>query len=120
MPVQLVDVTYAPGSAPLLENVSLALHDQVRLGIVGENGSGKSTLLRLMSGHLRPDRGEVVRRTGLRLVHVRQDDASASALSGTVADALFRSEAERELERLGAELAVASESGDQRRMDEIG
>src|SRR5262245_49689753 len=120
MPVQLVDVTYAPGSAPLIESLTLALHDQIRLGIVGENGSGKSTLLRLMSGDLRPERGEVVRRSGLRLVHVRQDDAAAAALSGTVADALFRSDPERDLERLGQELAVASERGDQRRLDEIG
>jgi ATP-binding cassette subfamily F protein 3 len=120
MPVQLVDVTYAPGSAPLIESLTLALHDQIRLGIVGENGSGKSTLLRLMSGDLRPERGEVVRKSGLRLVHVRQDDAAAAALSGTVADALFRSEPERDLERLGKELAVASERGDQRRLDEIG
>ena len=120
MPVQLVDVTYAPGSAPLIESLTLALHDQIRLGIVGENGSGKSTLLRLMSGDLRPERGEVVRKNGLRLVHVRQDDASAAALSGTVADALFRSEPERDLERLGLELAVASGRGDQRRLDEIG
>src|SRR3954466_1452467 len=112
MPVQLVDVTYAPGSAPLIECLTLALHEQIRLGIVGENGSGKSTLLRLMSGDLRPERGEVVRKSGLRLVHVRQDDAAAAALSGTVADAPFRSEPERDLERLGQELAVAPEPHD--------
>ena len=50
---QLVDVTYAPGSAPLLAGVTLAIHERTKLGVVGPNGSGKTTLLRLLAGELR-------------------------------------------------------------------
>lgn len=40
-----------------LKNISLALRDGDRLGIIGENGSGKSTLLRLLSGVYVPTEG---------------------------------------------------------------
>ena len=42
-----------------LEDVSLALKDGDRLGIIGSNGSGKSTLLRTMAGIYRPNSGFV-------------------------------------------------------------
>lgn len=42
-----------------LEGVSLSIPKGARLGIVGPNGSGKSTLLSVMSGALRPSRGNV-------------------------------------------------------------
>lgn len=42
-----------------LEGVSLSIPKGARLGIIGPNGSGKSTLLSVMSGALRPSRGNV-------------------------------------------------------------
>jgi ATP-binding cassette subfamily F protein 3 len=86
----------------------LAVHERTKLGIVGPNGSGKTTLLRLLAGDLRPDSGEVVRRQGLILGRVQQDDRELLRLDPTVADALYRSQAELELERIAAELAVAA------------
>ena len=88
--------------------MTLAVHERTKLGVVGPNGSGKTTLLRLLAGELRPDRGEVVRKQGLVLGRVEQDDRGLLALDPTVADALYRSHAELQLERLAGELAAAA------------
>lgn len=44
-----------------LEDVSLTLRRNQRLGVIGRNGAGKSTLLRVIAGILAPDRGTVRR-----------------------------------------------------------
>ena len=44
-----------------LEDVSLSLKRDQRLGVIGRNGAGKSTLLRVLAGILRPDRGRIRR-----------------------------------------------------------
>ena len=80
------------------------------MGVVGPNGSGKTTLLRLLAGELRPDRGEVVRKQGL-VLGLAQDDRELLALDPTVADALYRSDAELQLERLAGEVAAAGTGG---------
>ncbi|KAF4530445.1 hypothetical protein B566_EDAN018592 [Ephemera danica] len=47
------------GSRPVLENVSLNAHAGEVLGVVGPNGAGKTTLFEILSGRLRPTRGQV-------------------------------------------------------------
>jgi ABC-type polysaccharide/polyol phosphate transport system ATPase subunit len=43
---------------PALSNISLALSDGDRIGIIGHNGAGKSTLLKLIAGVYPPTSGE--------------------------------------------------------------
>jgi ABC-type polysaccharide/polyol phosphate transport system ATPase subunit len=43
-----------------LENVSFEVRKGECLGIIGENASGKTTLLKVISGILKPDKGEVI------------------------------------------------------------
>jgi ABC-2 type transport system ATP-binding protein len=45
-----------------LNDVSFTVDQGEAIGLMGLNGSGKSTLLKLISGVLRPDRGEVLTR----------------------------------------------------------
>ncbi len=45
---------------PLLEDVSLAVEDGEIVSLLGRSGSGKSTLLRIISGLLKPTKGEVL------------------------------------------------------------
>lgn len=46
-------------SAPVLRDVTMAVHSGLVTGIIGPNGAGKSTLLKLLCGLLSPDRGTV-------------------------------------------------------------
>ncbi len=45
-----------------LQDISFKVKPGEMLGIIGENGSGKSTLLKVITGILKPDRGEVITR----------------------------------------------------------
>ncbi|MCC6170454.1 MAG: ABC transporter ATP-binding protein [Gammaproteobacteria bacterium] len=49
----------APGQAPVLDGIDLALASGEILCLLGPNGSGKTTLLRCLIGALRPEHGTV-------------------------------------------------------------
>ncbi len=58
--ISLTDVTFGyAGPAAVIRDVSFDVARGEFVGIIGPNGSGKSTLMRLMSGVLRPWRGEI-------------------------------------------------------------
>lgn len=48
------------GGEFLFEDVSFALKENDRVGLVGKNGAGKSTLLKILSGIQKPDSGSVI------------------------------------------------------------
>jgi macrolide transport system ATP-binding/permease protein len=52
---------------------SFAIAPDSRLLVTGPNGAGKSTLLGLLAGRIRPDTGQVQRRSGLRVAMLDQD-----------------------------------------------
>ncbi len=60
----------------LFRDLSFTLTSGMRLGLLGANGSGKTTLLHLLTGTLPPDRGEVWRADGLRVVLFEQNRQS--------------------------------------------
>jgi zinc transport system ATP-binding protein len=66
------DLAVRQGHREVLRDVTLAIRPAEIVTIVGPNGSGKSTLLRALIGALKPARGTVTRRPGLRLGYVPQ------------------------------------------------
>jgi NitT/TauT family transport system ATP-binding protein len=56
-----VSKSFANGNHTIevLRNVNLTVPPQAIVGLIGASGSGKSTLLNIISGILRPDRGQV-------------------------------------------------------------
>jgi len=63
---------YSDGPRHILHDVDLAIRPGEIVTIVGPNGAGKTTLLRALIGALRPSRGEVRRKRGLRIGYTPQ------------------------------------------------
>src|SRR5205085_8688438 len=56
-----VRVSRYHGAAVVLDDVSVSVGPESRIGVVGPNGIGKSTLLRILAGLEQPDAGRVER-----------------------------------------------------------
>jgi ATP-binding cassette subfamily F protein uup len=69
--VQHVDKAF--GTRRVLSDVSFAVGERDRVGIVGLNGAGKSTLLRLIVGGDAPDAGLITRQRELTVEYVAQE-----------------------------------------------
>jgi len=61
------------GSKLLVENVSLTIHKQQKVGITGANGCGKSSLFSAMRGELHADNGELQMPPNIIIAHVLQE-----------------------------------------------
>jgi ABC-type Mn2+/Zn2+ transport system ATPase subunit len=70
--VRLEGVYASYGHNVVLSDVSFHVHEDQFTGIVGPSGAGKTTLLRLLLGTLRPARGTIWSRPGLRMSYVPQ------------------------------------------------
>ena len=53
------DLALSFGERKILDNVTFAVNEGDRVGIIGVNGAGKTTLFRILTGELSPDRGAV-------------------------------------------------------------
>src|SRR3954470_17600283 len=64
---RLSDVYKSYSAQDVLRGASLQINAGEHVGLVGRNGAGKTTIFRLISGEEAADRGDVVRRRGMRL-----------------------------------------------------
>jgi NitT/TauT family transport system ATP-binding protein len=96
--VTLAGVSAYYGDVPVLEGFSLAIAGGEFVAVVGPSGCGKTTILNLISGYLRPSRGEVGREGRVRSVY--QQDGLFPWLTAAENIALglrhVRAEADRE------------------------
>ncbi|WP_239253712.1 ribosomal protection-like ABC-F family protein [Listeria ilorinensis] len=77
------------GGDQILENVSLQIMDNERMGLIGRNGEGKSTILKIIAGLERVDSGEVTIKRGLQIGYL--DQIPETAIDQTVYDVLLTS-----------------------------
>lgn len=75
------EIYHSYGSQPVLDNISMTVHEGDRIGLIGRNGCGKSTLLKIMAGLIVPESGEVIRRQGLSIALLQQQCPLDDALS---------------------------------------
>src|SRR2546426_608673 len=61
------DVEKRYGAATVLENATVTIHGDQKIGVIGRNGAGKSTLCRLLLASEEPEKGEILRADGLDL-----------------------------------------------------
>ena len=67
-----VDFTYPGAAKPQLTNVTIRCNMSSRVAIVGANGAGKSTMIKLLTGELKPTRGNVRKHPSCRYAYVAQ------------------------------------------------
>jgi ABC-type Mn2+/Zn2+ transport system ATPase subunit len=87
----LSGVTCGYASEAVLVDVDLAIGRREFVGIVGPSGAGKTTALRVIAGSLRPARGSVTRRPGLRMAYVPQVETINWSFPVTVRECVLMS-----------------------------
>ncbi|MDD5458653.1 MAG: ATP-binding cassette domain-containing protein [Phycisphaerae bacterium] len=65
--IALKEVYFGFGGPPLLEDISFQIEKSERVCLLGRNGCGKSTLLGLITGRLKPTKGEIAAQPQLRI-----------------------------------------------------
>ena len=120
----LDQISFQIGDKTILSEVSLGIHAQDKIGIVGINGSGKTTLLRLLSAQISPSTGSITLRKNIKLGYLMQDaeiDQQQSSLAFMLAhkpDELEEHHCKAMLSTLGLaeyDKRIAYLSGGQRR-----
>lgn len=82
--VSFEQVSFSYGDQLLLDNASLTVNEQDKIGIVGLNGAGKSTMLKLITRSILPDKGSVSLKSGITISSLSQIphfDKNATLLS---------------------------------------
>ena len=58
--VKNISYRYSKSSKWILKDVSFTVDSKERVALVGPSGYGKSTLSKIISGYIKPDKGEVL------------------------------------------------------------
>lgn len=61
------------GEKVIFDDVSLGIHQEDKIGIIGVNGTGKTTLLKIIAGLEETDSGEVIYSNGTRISYLPQN-----------------------------------------------
>ena len=106
----------------IFRDLTWAIGDRARVGLVGPNGAGKSSLLRAIAGELIPESGQVIRTRGLRVGFLPQDIVLPP--QQTVLEAASQPDAEipaleAELARLDTQLGEPAIYGDERALQRV-
>lgn len=75
------DLSVRFGEQVVLRGATLSVHQDDRIGLIGNNGSGKSTILKIIVGILEPDAGSVTRKKDILTGYLSQDFQLDPALS---------------------------------------
>ena len=57
--LEVKDISKKYGKRTILDNISFCVNPGERVAVVGRNGCGKSTLLQILSGSIKPDKGQI-------------------------------------------------------------
>ncbi|MEG2396108.1 MAG: ABC-F family ATP-binding cassette domain-containing protein [Oscillospiraceae bacterium] len=75
MLVTLSDISKSFLDETVLNNISLSINENDRIGLLGMNGVGKSTLLNIITGHLDYDSGTMSLKKNLEIGYLKQNEA---------------------------------------------
>ena len=104
------------GAEDILKDISFAVNDGDRVGIIGVNGAGKTSLFRLITGSYSPDGGAVYIQKG-HTVGILEQNPDLTALPGEVTALEYMYTAfpelialEKEIERVEAAIPNAEDT----------
>lgn len=118
MLISLEQVKKSFGAQTILEEVTAAIEDEDRIGLIGVNGAGKSTLLNLIVGDLECDEGVISRLNGLTIGFLRQNSGlERSSTIDREMHEVFRDllDQKAEMERLEQALSALPEEAEEAR-----
>ena len=70
----LKNISKTYGDDTLFHDLSIDFKLNEQMGLIGMNGSGKSTFLKLIANITQPDSGDLITKTGLRVIYLSQED----------------------------------------------
>ncbi len=92
-------LSFGIGDRDILKDITFALNEGDRLGIIGVNGAGKTTLFRLLAGEYTATDGAVFRAADRTLGYLKQDEAISAREGETLFDFMLAAfPCQRELE----------------------
>jgi ATP-binding cassette subfamily F protein 3 len=106
--IHLDHITVNLAGRVIFRDLSWAIGDHDRIGLVGPNGAGKSSLFKAIVGEIQPESGTAVRGRGVRAGYLPQDVAltpGRTLLDEALAPPPELAAVERALERIEAKLA---------------
>ena len=111
------DINLSFGTDIILKDISFAVNDGDRVGIIGVNGAGKTSLFKIITGEYSPDSGAVYIQKG-HTVGVLEQNAKLSSLPGDMTCIEYMYTAyptllSLEKEILATEAALARATGDE-------
>ena len=71
--IQLNQITINHDGRQIFTDLTWAIDDRAKVGLVGPNGAGKSSLLRAVAGDITPTRGSVTTMRGISVGYLPQD-----------------------------------------------
>ncbi|MBI13344.1 MAG: zinc ABC transporter ATP-binding protein [Deltaproteobacteria bacterium] len=110
MLISAKDLHLKAGRHDLVEGVSIQVSEGEIVSIIGPNGAGKTSLLKLLLGLIKPERGSIERRPGLRIGYLPQKASIDTVLPLSVERMMTLTEAfsRKEVEKALAETGVSS------------
>ena len=76
--LQIENISKSFGELELFSDISFAVEERQRIGLVARNGKGKSTLLKIIAGEEPLDSGRITFRNGVRVGYLEQEPEFAS------------------------------------------
>lgn len=70
--LQVTGISKTWAYTPLFENITFAINEGDKIGLIAKNGTGKSTLLSILAGDATQDNGTIIFRNDLRIGYLRQ------------------------------------------------
>ncbi|MBC6937362.1 MAG: ABC transporter ATP-binding protein, partial [Chloroflexi bacterium] len=120
--IHLDRITISHAGREIFRDLSWAIGDRDRVGLVGPNGSGKSSLLKAIAGRLQPDTGAITIQRGVSVGYLPQDvelPPGRGLLDEAVTPPPKLAHIEAELTRLEKRLADPDVYGDAARLERV-